>query len=184
MILDLSFRARTRSSGGFTLIEVLVYLALFALLFGGAVAAAFNVVELSGRNQTKAMLQEEGNFLLAKINWALSGAQSVSQPALNTSGSRLAADKITGADSSGNPITSSVSISPAGASDVSLTWSGNSYILNTSGAQVSNLSFAHRMASGDGINPESLNAGFTLTAKSPGGISLSQDFFSSAYLRK
>ena len=56
---------------GFTLIETIVYLALFSILMGGAIVAAFNIFESAGRQQTHTMLQEEGNFLIAKINEAV-----------------------------------------------------------------------------------------------------------------
>ncbi|MFZ3074280.1 MAG: hypothetical protein WA093_04110, partial [Minisyncoccales bacterium] len=51
----------------FTLIEVLIYLALIGLLFSGLFVSAFVVIENIGRNDTQIMVLEEGNFLLAKI---------------------------------------------------------------------------------------------------------------------
>ncbi len=56
---------------GFTLIETLIYIALFALLIGGGISSAFSLIASSDRIGTQAMLEEEGNFLLAKIGWAL-----------------------------------------------------------------------------------------------------------------
>jgi Tfp pilus assembly protein PilE len=64
---------------GFTLVEVLIYLGLYALLIGGAVVAAYNMVESSGRNETAAMVEEEGQYLTAKIDWAL-GSQEMQNP--------------------------------------------------------------------------------------------------------
>jgi prepilin-type N-terminal cleavage/methylation domain-containing protein len=52
---------------GFTLIEVLVYLALIGLLFSGLFVSVFAIIENVGRNDTQIMVLEEGNFLLAKI---------------------------------------------------------------------------------------------------------------------
>ena len=52
---------------GFTLIEVLIYLALFGLVFSGLFVSAFAVIENIGRNDAQIMVQEEGDFLLAKI---------------------------------------------------------------------------------------------------------------------
>src|SRR5581483_3447430 len=82
-----------KSAPGFTLIEVVVYLALFAILFGGAVLAAYNIVESSGRNQSKADIQQEGEFIIGKINWALSGAASVSSPGAGLSSTILSVVK-------------------------------------------------------------------------------------------
>ena len=99
---------------GFTLIETLIYLALFAIFFGGAAAAAYAVIETSGRNLTKSMVQEEGNFMLAKINWALSGVQTIDAPngapAPGNTGSLLSVNRITGVDAGGNPIPTDVVI--------------------------------------------------------------------------
>ncbi|MFS6835634.1 type II secretion system protein J, partial [Staphylococcus aureus] len=66
-----------RSSHGFTIVEVLVYLGLFGLIMVGIVATAYNIFETSGRLQTRAMLTAEGNFLLGKINWAMNGATAI-----------------------------------------------------------------------------------------------------------
>ena len=56
---------------GFTLIETLIYIALFALLIGGGVGSAYSLIASSDRITTGAMLEQEGNFLLAKIGWML-----------------------------------------------------------------------------------------------------------------
>jgi prepilin-type N-terminal cleavage/methylation domain-containing protein len=57
---------------GFTLIEVLIYLALMGLIFSGLYASACAVIANLGRSGTQFMVQEEGDFLLAKIEQAAS----------------------------------------------------------------------------------------------------------------
>jgi prepilin-type N-terminal cleavage/methylation domain-containing protein len=52
---------------GFTLIETIIYLALFSIVIGGALAATTVLFEGAGRNTTEARLQEEGTFMLEKI---------------------------------------------------------------------------------------------------------------------
>ena len=52
---------------GFTLIETVIYLALFSIVIGGALAATTLLFEGAGRNTTEARLEEEGNFMLEKI---------------------------------------------------------------------------------------------------------------------
>src|SRR4051812_3687096 len=74
---------------GFTLIETLVYLALFTLIIGGFGSASYMLFETNDRNQTKAMLQEEKDFLIGKIEWELSGAKTVTAPASGIPGPRL-----------------------------------------------------------------------------------------------
>ncbi len=62
---------------GVTLIETLIYIALFALLIGGGVSSAYSLIESSDRIGVHAMVEEEGNFLLAKINWAFETGMNV-----------------------------------------------------------------------------------------------------------
>lgn len=69
---------KINSKRGFTLIEVLIYLALFSIIIGRAMVSVLQIVESSTSLQSKVVLQEESNFLLRKINWALNGATTMS----------------------------------------------------------------------------------------------------------
>jgi type II secretory pathway pseudopilin PulG len=80
---------RRRRGSGFTLIETLLYIALFGIIIVGIVASAYVFFESSDRNQTKSMLQSEGDFLIAKIDYALDGATAVTIPAANANGTTL-----------------------------------------------------------------------------------------------
>lgn len=66
----------THSIRGFTLIETILYIALFAMLMSGAVVAAYNLLEGGNRNKTAIGIQEEGTFINRKIHWALTGASN------------------------------------------------------------------------------------------------------------
>ena len=57
---------------GFTLIEILIYLGLFTLIIGGSLISLMNIIQNTER--TQALTQEEANFILSKINWAMDGA--------------------------------------------------------------------------------------------------------------
>ena len=52
---------------GFTLIETIVYLALFSIVIGGALAATMLLFEGAGRDTARARLVEEGAFMLGKM---------------------------------------------------------------------------------------------------------------------
>ena len=81
-----------KHQSGFTLIETLVYLALFTIIIGGTMVTVYQVIEASGAQQAKTILQEEGNFILAKLNWALTGAiddTEIASPTLVNSSDRL-----------------------------------------------------------------------------------------------
>lgn len=65
--------AKKIAKNGFTLIETIIYLALFAIIIGGGMVATWHIIEATAAAQNHIMLQEEANFLLRKLNWALTG---------------------------------------------------------------------------------------------------------------
>jgi prepilin-type N-terminal cleavage/methylation domain-containing protein len=69
---------------GFTLIEVIVYIALLGALMTGALTSAVNLIQSTGSSNGKATVQEEGSFVVRKLEWALSGMTSV--PTVTNSG--------------------------------------------------------------------------------------------------
>jgi prepilin-type N-terminal cleavage/methylation domain-containing protein len=155
---------------GFTLIETLVYLALFAIIMGGIVSAAYSLFESGGRNQSKAMMQEEKNFLVAKINSALEGAKTISVPAANTSSSTLTVLRYDG---------STASIGQTATSGAMWFTSSNNLISN-SNVKISKVTFIHRVPGG--TNPEYIEAGLTITATIPQGMTISQTASTTRYL--
>ena len=52
---------------GFTIIESIIYLALFSIVIGGALAASSLLFEGAGRGTASARLLGEGTFMLQKI---------------------------------------------------------------------------------------------------------------------
>jgi prepilin-type N-terminal cleavage/methylation domain-containing protein len=63
---------------GFTLIETLVYLALFSILMSGAIVGSYQLLQGGAHDRALAFTQSEGTFINRKINWALSGASDAS----------------------------------------------------------------------------------------------------------
>lgn len=74
---------------GFTLIESLLYIALFAIIIGGALVAVYQMIESSDAVSAKNNVEMEGSFLLRKIDWALTGAKDIGSPSVNNSGQVL-----------------------------------------------------------------------------------------------
>lgn len=163
---------KLKVSTGFTLLETLIYLALFAVIIGGVIAAVYNIVEASGRNQTKVQAQEEANFLLGKINWALTGANGVtvvpSPPSLTVNKYNFGA----------NPLVFDLN----GAKLRLKEGSGTAADLNSDSIQVVNLVFQDIPA----VNgkPEGVEATFTFRTLTPNGAVTNQDFEITKYLRK
>ena len=142
---------------GFTLIEVLIYLGLFGLLFSGLFISALSIIENIGRNDTQIMVQEEGEFLLAKISYAVNGATSFDIP-----------------------ISSTLEI--ANSSAVIIKENGdyleiNGVALNNSATQIKNLIFTGDASKGFKVD-------FILQSKTLGGQIYSQNFQEDYFLRK
>ena len=157
---------------GFTLIETLVYLALFSLIIGGLVISAYGLFESSDRNQTKAMLQEESNFVMAKIVWAISQAQAICDPAANMSGATLSV-----AVFGGTCFPPDITIA---LSESNVQW--GIAALNNSNTSVDRLLFIHTYAGG--TNPDSVEVGLTISAKTPTGMTITQSASTTRYIRK
>jgi len=71
---------RANSIFGFALIETLVYLGLFAIIIGGGMVATYQIMSSSDAINNKAVVEQEGNFLLRKIDWALTGLCQINTP--------------------------------------------------------------------------------------------------------
>ncbi|OGI76053.1 hypothetical protein A3C67_00510 [Candidatus Nomurabacteria bacterium RIFCSPHIGHO2_02_FULL_42_19] len=72
------------SNKGFTLIEVIIYIALFTLLMGSAFVIAYQLIQGSGNIGIKNTVQEEGNFVLRKFDWAMTGVETITLPSAGT----------------------------------------------------------------------------------------------------
>jgi len=157
---------------GFTLIETLVYLALYSVISLGMLTAVYSLLESGAQNETIAMVEEEGDYLTGKIDASLAGAASIESP--TTSGTTLS---VLGSDGSTVVIKSL-------ASDI-LLQEGNTAFqkLNNSNVTVSDLIFLHTPAIGSGSPAESVSASFTLSATTSDGHVLSRDFLTLKYLQ-
>jgi len=69
---------------GFTLIETIIYIALFSVLIGGGLVTVYELIDGSGKLSAKNTVQEEGNFVLRKLNWALTGVSGITSPSSGT----------------------------------------------------------------------------------------------------
>lgn len=172
---DISMLSHRKQIRGFTLIETVVYIGLFAILIGGAVVAVYSIVEGNGRNQSKSLLQQEGDFLIAKINWAMAGAQAITAPPVGNVGTGLSVNKWTTAL---NPVVvaltgDNMTLSRAGSTPV---------VLNNPDITVSDVRFTHTYEGGS--NPESVTATFTLSSLTPNGMSISGSFSTTNYIRR
>jgi type II secretory pathway component PulJ len=162
---------------GFTLIEAIIYLALFSILMGGAVVAAYGIFSSATRVGTMTMLQEESDFMLAKIEWVLSGAKAITAPAAGVTGTSLIVAKWD--TTLGDPIT----VAKNGA-DLMLTLGSNPPVtLNNTNTVIWAISFNHLQDTGDGQSPEALETVLTLSSYTPTGAQVLRTATSTVYVR-
>ncbi len=78
-----------RNTRGFTLIEAVIYIALLSFLMVGAVATSYQLVGSSTSLSAKNTTGGEGEFVLHKLDWALSGVRTISTPSSWSNALRL-----------------------------------------------------------------------------------------------
>ena len=166
-----------KNTAGFTLIETVIYIAILAFLMGGGMTAGFYIIDSGQKNKTDINTQAEGYFLLRKIEWALTGASSISVTPTSLS---VTKDTITGFPSSQNPLILSLD-----GSNLQLT-RGNPILTtanlnssNVAGAGVGGVVFIDIPSSGG--KPEGVKINFTVMSKESG---VSKLFTVAKYLRK
>ena len=134
---------------GFTLLETLLYLAFFTLLIGSGTVAVYHIIESSQRTHYRIAVEEEGNFLLRKIDAALTDPALIDMPLLNGTSSTLSVQKI---NSISNPIRIDVSEGRARLTR----GTGTPVMLTASDTAIENLVFEHIE------NPEGVRATFSI----------------------
>lgn len=70
---------------GFTLIETIIYIALFGILMASALVAVYELLGSGEINKTALIIQTEETFINSKLRWAITGSRAVIAP----SGDRL-----------------------------------------------------------------------------------------------
>ncbi|KXK26620.1 MAG: hypothetical protein TR69_WS6001000627 [candidate division WS6 bacterium OLB20] len=77
---------------GFSLVEVLLYLALTVLIMGTITAVFTQVVETRQRSRTIAEVDQQGAQIMLEITQAIRDAERVNSPTIGTSSSSLSLD--------------------------------------------------------------------------------------------
>ncbi len=128
---------KTKNKNGFTLIEVIIYIALFSLLLGTAFITAYELIEGSDKLSTKNTTGAEGNFFVRKLNWALTSISDINVPSPAT---------LTVTKYDGNIINFSLN---ANKIEIKESASGNVFIpITTDNVAVSSLQFIYIPAEG------------------------------------
>ncbi len=135
---------------GFTLIEVLIYIALSAVLMGSAFITVYQLIDGSRKLNSKNTTQEEGNFVIRKIGWALSGINPSTTPTI-TGAACSRSISIVKSDTSLSPIV--IRLNSSGAINyIEMNKNGGTfYPITTSNVSVACLEFISLSGSPSGI---------------------------------
>ena len=128
---------------GFTLIETVIYIAFFSVIIGGLLGITFQIIAATDQINRKIIVQQEANFILKKIEWALSGATSITEPAIVNPATTITGNALTVTkyNFTSNPIRFSVS-----GTDLQIaTGAGLPLPLNSSNIQLSNFTVTHNL---------------------------------------
>lgn len=156
---------KSSSKSGFALIDIVIYIALFAVLIGSVSVSVYNLFISTNQNQTSTMVLEEGNFLLAKISWTISQAEVITTPLPNASSTLLL---ITPYDLSlGNSMLIQIQNK-----NMTLRRKNITNVLSNSNIEISNLLFTYSTSE----DTESIESSFTLTSRAPNGTLITSSF--------
>ena len=90
------------NSGGFTLVEILLYVTITATIMISISILLQTLLEGRVRNQTAAEVEQQGTQVMQAITQSIRNAQGVNSPSIGTSGESLELDVVIGGD---NPTT-------------------------------------------------------------------------------
>ena len=157
---------------GFTLIETLIYIAFLSLLMASLLGVTYQAIASTDQINKKIILQQESNFISAKLDWALTGANAITLPAVNTNGSEL---KLTKYSFGQNPLDfvlqgNYLTLSRAGAAAVQL---------NSQNTKITSFTVT---ASKAGSQPEQIQISYTIVLVNDS--TQTQSFQLTKYLRQ
>ena len=86
---------------GFTLIETILYITITGLMISFMVSAAYQLIGSSDNISLGIIRNEEANFIIRKIGWAMAGTSAINEPEAGGVGTTLSLTKVNFSD---NPI--------------------------------------------------------------------------------
>lgn len=80
---------RRKKQRGFTLLEIILYLGLFALILSTSVLTFYNLSESNQKLGHEVLILNEGEFILSKIIWRINNFENIEEPASGQTSTRL-----------------------------------------------------------------------------------------------
>lgn len=84
-----------RRINGYTLIEVLIYTAIFVIFVGGMMMFAISMLTSSQRADTQVEVADNSRFVIQKLQYVLKGASAINSPAVGSSNASLSLNTAT-----------------------------------------------------------------------------------------
>lgn len=116
---------------GFTLVELLIYMGIFMVLFTTITFIFTTVIDAKIESESYSGIQQDGRFIIARLVYDIHRASSIMTPAFQQQGNSLQLVI------NGEIYTYSLD----GDSNLTVTYGGNTYKLNSFDTSISNLSF-------------------------------------------
>ena len=130
------FQIPNSSETGFTLIETVIYIALFSIITSFVMVVFYQMLGGRDQHRNRAEVDQEANFMMQKMLWALTGASAINQPTGGATSSALSVNKYGYAN---NPVVFSVGVNNLQMSKAG----GSAVLLGNSRVFVNNLLFTH-----------------------------------------
>ena len=143
----------TKQKNGFILIETVLYIGLLSMLVGGLLLASYNVMDSSDATRKRIIVNNESNFILKKINWAITSVDVIHIPASGATATSLSISKV-GLPASENPV-----IFQLNASILEMKRGMNPSVrLNSENVSIADLAFYH--VPSIGLRPAAIEVSF------------------------
>ncbi len=137
---------------GLTLIEVIIYIGLFAIMIGGVLVSVFQIAQNTGKGETAVLVAEEMNFIKKKIDFTLSSMTSITSP---TSGSANILQIKQGS--------TNITIRKNASGNIEICTGGTCEDISSVNVKVENLSFTY--ISPIGTEPAGINTSITINGR-------------------
>jgi len=137
----------TSGQTGFTLIEALLYTLFISFIIFAALGSTYQLIEGSEALKGDVAVDEEVNFLVRKMEWYMTGIDTIVSPAEGASATYVTLNK---QGFGSNPVTFSLI-----GDDFEIDKNGTGTLLNSDSVVISSVSFEHIPANGsspDGIH--------------------------------
>jgi hypothetical protein len=163
-----------RTQKGVTLVELLLYMGIFTILLTTLTSIFVSALDVQSESQATSSVEQDGNYILARLSYDIHRAQSIAIPATNGTTGNSFRIVIGGIN---------YTYSVDGNDNLILTENTGTYNLNNYNSEVSNFS-VRRLGNTGGVE-DALEISFTVTSRvrRTSGIE-TRDFHTNLSLRR